>query len=169
MRRTLGQALALAAFCAAATGCGSDPGTATDPASGSPSATSPSTGPSSSPGGGLDFEEVALVSQTAAGGRVSRKPVRLDGPAAVGAFTDQFRSPGLGRQVEKAVRRADVPPDRALLGAVVAVGCDVPPGVQVEDSGAGPEITALPVESPTQECFAPVTTVAEVSVPADAA
>ena len=163
MRRALGQslALALAASCAVAvTGCGSDAGTATDPAS-------PSTASSSPTAGGPDFDEVALVSQTAAGGRVSPRPVPLDGAAAVSAFTDQFRSPGLGRQVAKAVRRADVPPGRALLGAVVAVGCDVPPGVRVEDSGAGPEITALPVGSPKQECFAPVTTVAVVSVPAD--
>jgi hypothetical protein len=165
MRRTLGQSLALAAFWAAAvTGCGSDAGTASDPAT---DPASSSTRSSSSSAGGLDFDEVALVSQTAAGGRVSPEPVPLDGAAAVSAFTDRFRSPGLGRRVARAVRRADLPPGRALLGAVVAVGCDVPPGVRVEDSGAGPEITALPVESPKQECFAPVTTVAVVSVPAD--
>ena len=68
-----------------------------------------------------------------------------------------------------AVRRASPPDGRVLLGAVVAVGCDVPPGVRVEGAGSDLRILAKPVPSPLQECLAPVTTVAVVSVPADAA
>lgn len=183
MRRTLGQSLALPLVLpllltglGTLSACGSDVGAASDRSGSSESAPAepsepgaPSSGSSSNPAAGrVDFEEVALVSETAAGGRVTKEPVRLDDAAAVRALTGRLRSEGLGRKVARAVRGADVPADQALLGAVVSVGCDVPPGVRVEDTGAGPAITALPVESPLQECFAPVTTVAVVSVPADA-
>jgi hypothetical protein len=155
MRRTLGPAPALTLLALALLGgCGSrsaGPDRAADP--------------TQAPGA----RQVALVSQTAAGGRVSARPVRLGAPASVDRFTAQFRGDALAAKVAAAVRRADVPASRVLLGAVVAVGCDVPPGVRVEGSGADLGITALPVRSPKQECFAPVTTVAVVSVPADAA
>jgi len=162
MRRPQAQSLVLAALAATLVGCGSGADTASDGGSGRPSDRS------SASSGVLDFDQVALVSQTAAGGRVSAEPVRLDRPRAVHRFTGQFRGDALAVKVAAEVRRADVPDDRTLLGAVVAVGCDVPPGVRVEDSAAGPQVTALPVEAPQQECFAPVTTVALVSVPASA-
>ncbi len=146
MRRILGAATVALLL----TGCGS----------------APPTGPAPAPA--IDFTEIALVSATAAGGRVSATPARVDDPAAVAAFGDRFRGTVLGRRVRAVVRRADVGADRVLLAAVVAIGCDVPPGVRVDRSSAGPRITALPVESPLPECFAPVTTVAVVSVPADA-
>ena len=55
-----------------------------------------------------------------------------------------------------------------LLGSVVSVGCDVPPGVDVHRTGGGLAITAQKVAAPTKECFAPVTTVALVLVDAAA-
>jgi len=169
MRRTLGQSLALAVLGAAClTGCGSGAGTASDhadaPASGS-AAASASDSASSQP----DVTRVALVSQTAAGGRVGEQPVRLDSPAAVHRFTAPFRGGTLAGKVAAAVRRAEVPSGRVLLGAVVAVGCDIPPGVRLVGSGPGLRLVATPVRQPKQECFAPVTTVAVVSVPAGAA
>jgi hypothetical protein len=60
-----------------------------------------------------------------------------------------------------------VPSGQTLLGAVVAIGCDVPPGVTVQHADGGLAITALKVEKPREECFAPVTTVALVAVDAD--
>ena len=55
-----------------------------------------------------------------------------------------------------------------LLGAVVAVGCDVPPGVRVEGTGCRPADPRGAGAVAQQECLAPVTTVAVVSVPAAA-
>ena len=49
--------------------------------------------------------------------------------------------------------------------AVVAIGCDVPPGVDVRRAGDGIEITPQEVAAPHEECFAPVTTVALKPVP----
>ncbi len=172
MRRTLGQSLALAVLGGAClTGCGSGTGSASDhadaPASGS-AAASASASASDTARSQPDVTRVALVSQTAAGGRVGERPVRLDTPAAVHRFTAPFRGGTLAGKVAAAVRRADVPPGRVLLGAVVAVGCDIPPGVRVVGSGPGLRLVATPVRQPKQECFAPVTTVAVVSVPAGA-
>jgi hypothetical protein len=150
--RPLVESLVLAALAAALVGCGSG----TDPSGGRAS---------DQP----DVVVVALVSQTAGGGQVSAKPVRLDRPAAVTRFTGQFRGHALRTKVAGAVRRASPPDGRVLLGAVVAIGCDAPPGVRVEGTGSDLRILAKPVPSPLQECLAPVTTVAVVSVPADAA
>ena len=168
MRRTLGQSLALAVLGGAClTGCGSGAGTASDDAH-APASRSASASASASARSQPDVTRVALVSQTAAGGRVGGQPVRLDTPAAVHRFTAPFRGGTLAGKVAAAVRRADVPPGRVLLGAVVAVGCDIPPGVRVVGSGPGLRLVATPVRQPKQECFAPVTTVAVVSVPAGA-
>ena len=43
------------------------------------------------------------------------------------------------------------------MGAVVAIGCDVPPDVSVEQGPDGWVVTPQKVPSPLQECFAPVT------------
>ena len=71
-------------------------------------------------------------------------------------------------KIKAAVVKADVPEGQALVGTVVAIGCDVPPGVSVDWNGTGLEVTALKVKKPTKECFAPVTTVALLTVDADA-
>lgn len=147
-------------------GCGSrsgGAGSATDTAGSTPAT------PGSQGTTGAGPQQVALVTQTAAGGRVGAKPAHLGTPAAVDRFTAQFRGSALADKVTAAVRRADVPEDRVLLGAVVAVGCDIPPGVRVEHAGDGLRIVAEPVRSPRPECLAPMTTVAVVSVPAGAA
>jgi hypothetical protein len=53
-----------------------------------------------------------------------------------------------------------------VYGAVVAVGCDRPPGAVVSlDANGDVQITPEEVASPLQECLAPVTTVALASVP----
>jgi hypothetical protein len=53
-----------------------------------------------------------------------------------------------------------------VQGAVVAVGCDRPPGaaVLVDDSGTV-TITPYDVESPLEECLVAVTTVAIAVIP----
>jgi len=140
----------------------------TDPTA-SPTATaSPTDSPSSSPGsqGAVDFQEIALLSQTAAGGQADPNAVRLDSPAQRKAFLEQFEHPGFGTRIEHAITAATVPEGHVLLGAVVSIGCDVPPGVTVTGGPDGWLIYPQEVASPLPECFAPVTTVAVVSVPA---
>jgi hypothetical protein len=157
MRRTLGPLL-LSLFLAAGplTACGDDGGqTATDTST-----------PDHTVSG--DATTVALVSRSAAGGRVSTEPVVLDDEQAVASFTEQFRTREARQRITRAVARADVPDGQTLVGAVVAVGCDVPPSVSVHAQDGGLTIAADPVPSPQQECLVAVTTVALVAVDSNA-
>ena len=162
MRRTLGSLLLTTVLASSVLGgCGSEGGTgerAGDTGASDAGASD----------GAVDFTEVAMVSATAAGGRPSERATVLDDAAAVGAFSEQFRSPAMEQQLLKAVRGADVAEGRTLVGAVVALGCDVPPGVTVRRTGDGLAITPLPVPSPLPECLAPVTSVALVAVDSSA-
>ena len=87
----------------------------------------------------------------------------------VDEFNAQFETDAMPAQVEAAVAATEVPEGMLLYGAVVAVGCDAPTDVFVTDSESGVLIVAKKVPSPLQECFAPMTTVALVLVPASAA
>jgi len=142
-------------------GCGT-PDTASDTATTGPS---PSTSPTKG-GVPVDFDLVALLSQTAAGGRVSPDAVRLDDEAAVEAFAAQFKHEAFGDKIAQTLAATTVPEGRVLLGAVVYLGCDVPPGVLVTGEPGSWQIVAQKVPTPMQECFAPVTTVALVTVAA---
>ncbi len=146
MRRILGTTLLVPALLLVAGGCGSDEGVT---AVGDPAA-----------------PEVTVVSGTAAGGEVADRVTALDDEAAIAAYADRFRGP-LAGNVERAAQAVDVPAGTRLVAAVVAVGCDVPPGVDV--AGRGEDATFVPeqVRSPRRECFAPVTTVALAAVPQD--
>jgi hypothetical protein len=156
-------------------GCADDSAdTADDPAdptssvsrSGTPTA-APTEAPSSLPTErAVDFEEVAIISQTAAGGRADPAAVRLDDQAARETFLMQFQNPGFGTKIDRQIQAATLPEGHVLLGAVVSIGCDVPAGVNVTAEPDGWLIYPQKVASPLQECFAPVTTVALVVVPA---
>ena len=178
MKRSLGTLSALLVLLLAA-GCGDDDAgdtRADDPASSSPSpstSSSASESPSPSESGTstsvpVDFTEVALLSETNAGGEVSPQPTLLDSPAAVTSFAGTFEGRSMADQIDAAVVKADVPEGEALVGTVVAVGCDVPPGVSVKWNGTGLEVTAHKVKEPSKECLAPVTTVSLLTVDADA-
>jgi hypothetical protein len=131
----------------AACGDGSSPG---DP---------PAT-PTSQPDSGVVVSD-RLVSQTAGGGAVADRARPLPDAAAVDAFTRDLR-PGLAAKVRAAAAGLPVASGQLLYGQIVAVGCDVPPGVTVEPD---PVVAhADPVASPRPECFAPITTVALVVV-----
>jgi hypothetical protein len=166
MHRLLG-ALALLALLLVA-GCGDE--TSSDAAdTPTPSSTPSLPSPSGSPGKGgspSDYQTVAILSQTAADGTVDLNAVRLDVPGERREFVAQFAGTGMDQKIADAIASAAVPSGYALMGAVVSIGCDVPPGVEVTISPDGYVITPQKVASPMQECFAPVTTVAIVAVPA---
>jgi hypothetical protein len=172
MRRTLGALLLTAALATAAlAGCADDGGDtrAEDAASGAASASPsdlPSAAPSAAPStrGAVDFTEVALLSETAAGGEVEHRATVLDDASAVNGFAAQFETGAMSDELTTAVREADVAEGQELAAAVVSIGCDVPPGVTVQKLEGGVAILPLKVKSPLKECLAPVTTVALVAV-----
>jgi hypothetical protein len=172
MRRTLGALLLTAALATAAlAGCADDGGDtrAEDAASGAASASPsdlPSAAPSGAPStrGAVDFTEVALLSETAAGGEVEHRATVLDDASAVNGFAAQFETGAMSDGLTTAVREADVAEGQELAAAVVSIGCDVPPGVTVQKLEGGVAILPLKVKSPLKECLAPVTTVALVAV-----
>jgi predicted small secreted protein len=165
MKRLLGPSLLalslVLAGCAddASSDVGEDPAptATTSPTSSLPTPTKPT--------GAVEYEEIALISQTAAGGTVDPNAVRLDDLDARESFLGQFDMRGFGNKIERKIAATTVPEGYLLLGAVVSIGCDVPPGVSVATDSDGWVITPQKVASPLQECFAPVTTVALVAVP----
>jgi hypothetical protein len=169
MKRLLGPFLLAALLTLAVAGCGdASSDTASDPAS--PSAT-PTDSPSASlptldPSSGVQAQTVAILSQTAAGGRVDLNAVPLADEGDRQEFAAQFNRRGMEQKIARAVASATVPEGFTLMGAVVSIGCDVPPGVTVTQSPDGWVVQPEPVASPLEECFAAVTTVAIVAVPA---
>jgi hypothetical protein len=166
MKRLLGPVLLVALVLA---GCGdaasdtaSDPAPSTGAPTGSPSESLPTLDPSS----GVEAQTVAILSQTAAGGRVDLNAVPLADEGARHEFAAQFNRPNMEHKIARAVASATIPEGFTLMGAVVSIGCDVPPGVTVTQSPDGWVVQPDPVASPLKECFAAVTTVALVAVPA---
>ena len=160
MKRLLGPALLAVLLLLA--GCGdSTSDSASDPAS-QPSSTTASDEPTEA----AAPQTIAIVSQTAAGGEVDLNAVPVDDDAALQEFTAQFNKAGLEEKIATAVAGATVPEGYTVMGAVVSIGCDVPPDVSVEQGPDGWVVTPHKVPSPLQECFAPVTSVAIVAVPA---
>lgn len=158
MRRRLGLLLVSVAFLAA--GCGSSSSTAT--AEPTQDASPPSAGP-------IEGAHVLpLVSIHAVAGRVSQQAVPLGTPAQVAEFVQQFSTPTVESRVRAALQPALDQAGPNVVGAVVASGCDVPPGVMVSADGAGGvTIVAENPSSHLQECLVPVTTVALVELPGD--
>ena len=149
--RTLGLALLLALLLGA---CGIE----TDSSGRDPAGAESDGGPMVA-----DAEVVAVVSGTAAGGSADpRTVVRLDAPGGVARLTAGLRR-NLPADVRRVVDETEVSPGRALLGAVVTIGCDVPSGLEV---GTEPlEITPTwQGVTRLQECLAPVTSVGIVLV-----
>ncbi len=164
MRRTLGPLLLTALLTTSLAGCGSDDSGTVSDQSGTTTGTTPS-------GSGTDAagsDQIALIGQSGAGGRVDERATVLDDSAAITAFSRQFRTDAVAHRIESEIRQADVPADQTVMGAVVSIGCDVPPGVDVEVADGRVTITPMKVESPMQECLVAVTTVALVAVDSDA-
>ena len=155
MRRTLGPLLLATLFSSLfstglLTGCGTD-------GAASPRGSSPS---SSREPGSVKSMQVALFSRSAAGGEVDERAVVLDGAAAVHEFVGRFRTDAMRQDVREAVASTDVPAGMTLVGAVVAVGCDVPSGVTVQSRDDGVALVPLEPTTTHRECLVAVTTVA---------
>lgn len=150
MRRFLGSLALLALIASGTSACGDDE---SDPIGGD-------TGPERP----AHSSTVAILSATAAGGKVSMSPTPLPDEQAARRYSQQFRQPGLGRQIADVVARTEVPDGQALAAAVVSVGCDVPPSVTITETDDGVVVSADEVPSPMPECFAAVTSVALVLV-----
>ncbi len=99
-----------------------------------------------------------IISASNADGEVDPRPVPLEDPAAVDDFVAGFGA-DLGPQVEDAVQQTDVPEGQTLMGAVVAVGCDKPTGIELVQTFEGYEVTGIVPKSGVQ-CIVAVTSVA---------
>ena len=89
----------------------------------------------------------------------------MDDEASLQAFTRQFERGALNEKIAQAVAGATVPEGYTLMGAVVAIGCDVPTSVTVTEGPEGWVFEPVMPSKTMQECFAPVTSVAVVAVP----
>ena len=120
------------------------------------------TSPDATPDAGA-WQQVALLPGTAAGGSVSEVAVPLPDEQAVTGLATGLDD-RLAAEVTATAQAAELPEGHELYGAVVSIGCDVPPGVMVRRTGDDVVVEARPVKSSGVECLAPVTTVALVSV-----
>ncbi|WP_460810990.1 hypothetical protein [Nocardioides salsibiostraticola] len=143
-------------------GCGDETDTATDPTATSTSASAESSPPATPAPEADEWRLVDIVAVTAAGGSTSTEVTPVGDPDDLSTFTDQFASEALAAEVAGAVEAADPRPGHLVAAAVVALGCDVPTEVTYVDG----MIRAVKVPKPLPECFAPVTSVAIVEVPA---
>jgi hypothetical protein len=167
MRRLLGYVLPALLLGSLLLACGNDEaGTVTDDPAPTASETPSETPTKGGSDGTVDFELVEMITETAAGGTVSEVAVPLSDDDAVQQFSAQFENDVMATRIQDAVVAADVADDELLYAAVVAIGCDAPTDVAVTSSDSGLLITAMKVPSPMQECFAPMTTVSLVLVPA---
>jgi hypothetical protein len=113
-----------------------------------------------------DAEVVAIVGGSAAGGDQAQTVTVLDSAHAVRGFLKQFRSPSFAADVRAALE-AHPPADGRVLGAaVVEVSCDIPPSATVAEVDGSWVVTPGKVPSPHPECYAAVTSVAVVDLPA---
>jgi hypothetical protein len=166
MRRLLGSVLPTLLLVTALGACGDETGSAD--AGTDPTVRVSSPGGSGGVDGPVDFQLVKMLTETAAGGAMSEVAVPLGDDTAVQEFNAQFEADALPTRVQNTVAGTDVPDDMLLYGAVVSIGCDSPTDVSVTEVSSGLVITANKVPSAMQECFAPMTTVALVLVPAAA-
>jgi hypothetical protein len=153
MRKSLGTLALLPALLGPLAGCGDD--TASDPVD------QPGTEQTST---ALDYDVLAIVSETAAGGTVSPTLTPVPGPDELAAFTEQFDNDAFREEIAAEVRSHEPREGYVVGAAVVALGCDVPPGVTVVAADDGFTVHPDKVADPLPECFAPVTSVAVIEV-----
>ena len=94
---------------------------------------------------------------------MSTEVVPVDTQDALDAFVGQFERSDLADRVVGAVSGASLPEGWVPAAAVIEVGCDIPPGIVVDDRD-GFTVHAEQVDQTMQECFAPMTSVAVIAV-----
>jgi hypothetical protein len=99
-----------------------------------------------------------IITASNADGETSPRPVPVGDPASLRDFVATMGA-DLGPRVRAAVRQTDVPPGQTLMGAIVAVGCDEPTGVEVVQTFDGYEVTPVLPKSGVQ-CVVAMTSVA---------
>lgn len=119
------------------------------------------------PLGKVEFELVEMLTETAAGGKVDPQAMPLGDVVAIQGFSKQFEDEAMQTRLIGLLDRVEIPDGKALYGAVVAIGCEAPPGVVVTSTDRGLEIKAQEAPSPDKQCFAPMTSVALVLVDED--
>ena len=119
------------------------------------------------PLGKVDFEMAEMVTETGVGGEVDAQAMPLGDIVAVQGFSTQFTDEAMKTRLTNILDSLKIPDGKALYAAVVAVGCDVPPGVVVTSTDSGLEIKAQPIPTPQKQCVAPMTSVALVLVDED--
>jgi hypothetical protein len=141
------------------------PSDGTSPAPGDSASATGGEGDTSTGGGaGLPAGDAAsttsarIVSVSNADGDVTPVAVPLDDPASLRRFVAPFGA-DLGPRVRAAVRDTEVPPGQRLMGAVVAVGCDEPTGIELTETFDGYEVRGIVPKSGVQ-CLVAVTSVA---------
>lgn len=105
---------------------------------------------------------LAIASGTAIGGEPERAATGIGSRAAMRKFARRHDVEELKADLVAAFGRAKA--GEAVWAAVVSVGCDVPPGVEVSGTAEQVYLDPQPVEEPLPECFAPVTSAAVVAV-----
>ena len=146
-------------------GCGDDSGSGSGDGVGygveEPTPSSPTAEPTLPDGqSGEGWHLVEIVHATAVNGEVSTTPTPITNQDQVASYAAQFSRPAMREEIERVVRANPPADDQQLVAAVIAIGCDVPPGVTYVDG----EIRPLKVTSPLRECLAPVTSVAILAV-----
>lgn len=134
----------------------SEPATPSDPATpGDPSPTIDEGGD-----GPVAFTEVAILTNTEEEGTVSTTPVALDSEKAVAEFTGQFTGQRMADDIRAAIADApDTSADQALVGVVLAIGCDSPVELTVERVDGAVQVSPVMPKNQVQ-CFAAQTSVA---------
>ena len=156
MKRCLGPLVILTALVALA-GCSDDPDErAEDPAGTPPSETDEATEP----------QVVDIVSGVAAGGNVSETATTIGSEAMLVRYLNQFRSPTLVDELTAVVQTADPAEGRVIGLAVIEISCNEPPSATVTEEDGEYVVTAGKVVNPHPECYAPVTSVAVLDLPA---
>ena len=159
MKRFLG-ALTLVAAVVVPAGCGGDDpdGRAEDPAT-----------QGQTEGEQTDAAEpqvVDIVSGVAAGGQVAETATTIESDAVLTRYLRQFRSPVLVDELTAVVDGLDLAADRVLGLAVIEISCNEPPSAEVSERDGEYAVTAGKVVNPHPECYAPVTSVAVLDLPA---
>jgi hypothetical protein len=109
-------------------------------------------------------ELVQLLALTSAGGKVAPTTYPVDDRDEMKTYIKTFEDrDDVAEAIRQAVKATNV--GGPLVAATVAVGCDVPGGVDITEGDDGPEVRPTKIEDPKPECFAPITSIALVELP----